>query len=155
MSFYYLDTSALVKRYVAEDGSRWLETAIFQSTDNMVLISRITVVEMRSALARRRREASIQPHDHADALSALSEDCLLRYRFVELESPVVDLAGELLDQYPLRVYDAVQLASALVVHRLLIEANLAPLIFVSADDKLLTVARAAGLQTDNPNIQAT
>ncbi|MBK7202287.1 type II toxin-antitoxin system VapC family toxin [Candidatus Amarolinea dominans] len=155
MSFYYLDTSALVKRYVAEDGSRWLETAIFQSTDNMVLISRITVVEMRSALARRRREASIQPHDHADALSALSEDCLLRYRFVELESPVVDLAGELLDQYPLRAYDAVQLASALVVHRLLIEANLAPLIFVSADDKLLTVARAAGLQTDNPNIQAT
>ena len=155
MSFYYLDTSALVKRYVAEDGSRWLETAIFQSTDNMVLISRITVVEMRSALARRRREASIQPHDHADALSALSEDCLLRYRFVELESPVVDLAGELLDQYPLRAYDAVQLASALVVHRLLIEANLAPLTFVSADDKLLTVARAAGLQTDNPNIQAT
>ncbi|MBK6431509.1 type II toxin-antitoxin system VapC family toxin [Candidatus Amarolinea dominans] len=155
MSFYYLDTSALVKRYVAEDGSRWLETAIFQSTDNMVLISRITVVEMRSALARRRREASIQPHDHADALSALSEDCLLRYPFVELESPVVDLAGELLDQYPLRAYDAVQLASALVVHRLLIEANLAPLIFVSADDKLLTVARAAGLQTDNPNIQAT
>ena len=144
MSFYYLDTSALVKRYVAEDGSRWLETAIFQSTDNMVLISRITVVEMRSALARRRREASIQPHDHADALSALSEDCLLRYRFVELESPVVDLAGELLDQYPLRAYDAVQLASALVVHRLLIEANLAPLTFVSADDKLLTVARAAG-----------
>ena len=113
------------------------------------------MVEMRSALARRRREASIQPHDHADALSALSEDCLLRYRFVELESPVVDLAGELLDQYPLRAYDAVQLASALVVHRLLIEANLAPLIFVSADDKLLTVARAAGLQTDNPNIQAT
>ena len=155
MSFYYLDTSALVKRYVAEDGSRWLETAIFQSTDNMVLISRITVVEMRSALARRRREASIQPHDHADALSALSEDCLLRYRFVELESPVVDLAGELLDQYPLRAYDAVQLASALVVHRLLIEANLAPLTFVSADDKLLTVARAAGLQTDNPNIHAT
>ena len=113
------------------------------------------MVEMRSALARRRREASIQPHDHADALSALSEDCLLRYRFVELESPVVDLAGELLDQYPLRAYDAVQLASALVVHRLLIEANLAPLIFVSADDKLLTVARAAGLQTDNPNIHAT
>lgn len=154
MSFCFLDTSALIKHYVAEAGSRWLEATIFEPSDNVLLISRITVVEMRSALARRKREASIQPQDHADALTALSEDCLIRYRFVEFEAPVVDLAGELLDRYVLRAYDAVQLASALATNRLLIDANLAPLVFVSADNNLLAAAQAAGLQIDNPNLHA-
>jgi predicted nucleic acid-binding protein len=152
MSFYYIDTSALTKHYVTETGSEWIEATIFEPTDNVLLISRITVVELRSALARRKREASIQPHDHTDALNALSEDCLLRYRFVELEAPVVDLAGELLDRYVLRAYDAVQLASALVINRLLAQANLASLIFVSADSNLLASAQATGLQIDNPNV---
>ena len=154
MSFFFLDTSALIKHYVAEAGSRWLETTIFEPSENVLLISRITVVEMRSALARRKREASIQPQDHADALTALSEDCLILYRFVEFEVPVVDLAGELLDRYVLRAYDAVQLASALATNRLLIDANLAPLVFVSADNNLLAAAQAAGLQIDNPNLHA-
>jgi predicted nucleic acid-binding protein len=154
MSFYFLDTSALIKHYVAEAGSQWLETTIFEPSENVLLISRITVVEMRSALARRKREASIQPQDHADALTALSEDCLIRYRFVEFEAPVVDLAGEMLDRYVLRAYDAVQLASALATNRLLTDANLAPLVFVSADNNLLAAAQAAGLQIDNPNLHA-
>ena len=154
MSFYFLDTSALIKHYVAEAGGQWLETTIFEPSENVLLISRITVVEMRSALARRKREASIQPQDHVDALAALSEDCLIRYRFVELEAPVVDLAGELLDRYVLRAYDAVQLASALATNRLLTDANLAPLVFVSADNNLLAAAQAAGLQIDNPNLHA-
>ena len=152
MSLFFLDTSALIKHYVAEAGSQWLETTIFEPSDNVLLISRITVVEMRSALARRKREASIQAQDHADALSALSEDCLIRYRFVEFEAPVVDLAGELLDRYVLRAYDAVQLASALATNRLLTDANLAPLVFISADNNLLAAAQAAGLQIDNPNL---
>ncbi len=59
MSFYFLDTSALIKHYVYEVGSSWLEATVFKPAGNMLLISRITVVEMRSALARRKREASI------------------------------------------------------------------------------------------------
>jgi hypothetical protein len=154
MNCYFLDTSALIKHYVAETGSGWLDATIVQPSANLLLISRITVVEVRSALARRKREASIQPSDHADALDALSEDCLLRYRFVELEAPVVDLAGDLLDRHVLRAYDAVQLASALVVNRLMTDANLAPLTFICSDGNLLTAAQSAGLLVDNPNLHA-
>jgi hypothetical protein len=154
MSFFFLDASALIKHYVAEAGSPWLASTIIQPADNLLLISRITVVEARSALARRKRETSIRSQDHADALAALREDCLARYRFVEIEAPVVDLAGELLDRHVLRAYDAVQLASALVINRLLVGANLTPLVFVAADSLLLTVAQAAGLRIDNPNLHA-
>jgi hypothetical protein len=52
----------------------------------------------------------------------------------------------------LRAYDAVQLASALVVSEALAEADLSAPTFVSADDHLLAVARTEGLHTDNPNL---
>ena len=62
---YYLDTSALVKRYVAEPGSAWIEAVILEPADVLALTSRVTMVEMWSALARRRREASISAEHHA------------------------------------------------------------------------------------------
>lgn len=151
MISYYLDSSALIKHYVAERGSQWLNGTIFEQTDALLLTSRITVVETRSGLARRRRETSLSVMDHVDALDAFREDSQTRYRFVEVESPVVDLAGDLLERHPLRAYDAVQLASALVISKVLSDAGLPRPILLSADDRLLNSARNEGLQTDNPN----
>jgi len=87
MTPYYLDTSALIKHYVAESGSAWLDSVVFQADDVLILTSRVTMIEVWSALARRRREASISPQHHVDALDAFHEDSLLRYRFVEFELP--------------------------------------------------------------------
>jgi len=65
---------------------------------------------------------------------------------------IVLLARDLLDRHPLRAYDAVQLASAIVANQALIAANLPPLVFVSADDRLNAVAATEGLAVDNPNL---
>jgi hypothetical protein len=64
---------------------------------------------------------------------------------------LVERAGELIVQYPLRAYDAVQLASALRVQSLLTSMPETQLIFVSADNRLLDIAQSAGLAIDNPN----
>ena len=149
---YYLDTSALIKRYVTEAGSAWLEATAFAADDALLLTSSVTIVEIWSALARRRREASISHDHHADALNAFREDCVTRYRFIEFESSVIESSGHLLERYPLRAYDAVQLATALVTGRILADAALPVPIFLSADDRLLTVALAEGLPADNPNM---
>ena len=82
MTPYYLDTSALIKHYVAETGSAWLDATVFQADDVLILTSSVTMVEVWSALARRRREASISAQHHADALDAFREDSLTRYLFV-------------------------------------------------------------------------
>jgi uncharacterized protein len=58
---------------------------------------------------------------------------------------------DLIQRYPLRAYDAVQLATAMVVNQSLAAHGLPPLYFVSADDRLITAAQAEGLTTDNPN----
>lgn len=152
MTPYYLDTSALIKHYVAESGSAWLDSVVFQADDVLILTSRVTMVEVWSALARRRREASISAQHHADALDAFREDSLIRYRFIEFELPVIEAAGQLLERHPLRAYDSAQLASALVAGRTLADAVLPQPTFLSADDSLLAIAQAEGLLIDNPNL---
>lgn len=152
MTPFYLDSSALIKRYVAEPGSDWLEVSVFEPDQVLILTSRVTMVEVWSALARRRREISISDPQHADALSAFREDCLRRYRFVEFEESVYELAGELIGRHPLRAYDAIQLASALEAGRILTQASLPQPTFLCADARLLAAAQAEGLAGINPSL---
>ena len=56
MSAYYLDASALVKRYVNEPGSVWLRSLFISPQTDLLFTSRMTVVEVISAFARRLRE---------------------------------------------------------------------------------------------------
>ncbi|HEY9706764.1 MAG TPA: type II toxin-antitoxin system VapC family toxin, partial [Oculatellaceae cyanobacterium] len=60
---YFLDSSALVKRYVPETGSAWIQAIADAATGNLLIISRITWVEVLSALARRQREGSLSDTD--------------------------------------------------------------------------------------------
>jgi len=52
---FYFDTSALLKRYVAENGSEWI-TSLVKDENNLIFTSAITTVEVAWALARRERE---------------------------------------------------------------------------------------------------
>ncbi len=65
--------------------------------------------------------------------------------------PVLERARDLLEQYPLRAYDAVQLAAGLTANDALLAAGLPALIFLAADTRLLSAAAAEGLGTDDPN----
>lgn len=49
---------------------------------------------------------------------------------MEFEWPIVELAGDLVENYVLLVHDAVQVASAISVHRNLVTARLQGLIFL-------------------------
>ncbi len=151
MTTYYLDASALSKRYVLERGGAWISSLLLADAGHTALTAHITIVEVASALARRRREGSIAVDDYAVATKALAEQARTEYEMVEMDEPVVALACQLLDKHPLRAYDAVQLASALAANLALVSAGLAALVFVSADDRLNRVATTEGLVTADPN----
>jgi len=151
MTTYYLDTSALSKRYVQETGTTWVRALIDPAAGHTLLTARITMVEVYSALARRRREGSVPATYCSIAAQAFTAHSATEYEFVELDLGVVTLARDLLDRHPLRAYDAVQLASALVANQALQATSLAPLVFLSADDRLNAGAAAEGLIVDNPN----
>lgn len=152
MIAYYFDTSALIKQYVNETGSDWVRQLFLPEHDHLFITSRLTMPEMYSAFARRLRDGSVTETSYTTNVRAFERDGTAVYRFLELTPEVVQRSRYLLERYPLRANDAVQLASAVIAHHLLIAANLAPLQFLSADERLVQVANVEGLICDNPNI---
>ena len=90
MSIYYADSSVLVKRHVLKNGSPWVQELFDQSSENAVVTSRVSMVEVLSAFYRRMRgENDI---DLADCL-AIVEDfkriCIAEYELIELTPDLV------------------------------------------------------------------
>jgi uncharacterized protein len=147
MPGYFLDTSALVKRYVEEPGSDVVTGICDHSLRHDIVIASIAEVELTSAVRRRVREGTF-PVDDADKVYGwFKEDLVQQYAVRMLDAAVISTAVELLTLYPLRAYDAVQLASSLVASRARTDAKLPPLVFVAADRDLADIAMAAGMQT--------
>lgn len=151
MPFYQFDASGLVKRYVDEPGSDWVRAIVDHAQGNMISIADITRAEVASALARRAREGVITIDERDDLLRTFQAHCAREYRLAPTDHRIIDLAVELILCRPLRAYDGVQLATAVIVNRSLNAHSLPPLVFVSADDALIAAAQAEGLTVDNPN----
>lgn len=152
MTHYFLDSSALVKRYVVEAGTHWVRSITFPGARNIILIAHITPIEIVSGTMRRRREGSISARTSRATRLLVDRHTSREYRVVGLTGSIVRRAEDLLELYALRAYDSVQLASALESNIRLIAAGLTSLIFVSADNRLLTAATTEGLLTDDPNL---
>jgi len=147
----YLDSSALVKRYLAEIGTSWVQAWCDDATQ-VVAVAEIGLVEIAAAFAGKLRGTHIMPAQYHSAPTDLTTDARDEYVLVSVNRAVVDEAIELTARYRLRGYDAVHLACALILNRALTAHHLPPLTFVSADDDLLKAAAAEGLPTDNPNL---
>jgi uncharacterized protein len=144
LTTYFMDTSALAKRYVIEKGAAWIRSEI--KAGNQVVISDLTTVEMVSLLARKRREGNISNIQFVRARNSFLKHADTVYLVIGLDKPILALARDLVARQPLRTLDAIQLASALAA----VKALGSNPIFVSADKRLLTIAAAEGLPTDNP-----
>ena len=109
----YADTSALVKRYLDEPFSAEFE-ALFQQGE--IAISRLTVVELRCALARRRRNREIDAtrENRVNAeLAADIQDGAIRIGSIDDAgfAAAYHMIGRLA-HIPLRTLDALHLAVA-------------------------------------------
>jgi len=146
-----MDSSAITKRYSNELGSDWVRRQTHGRSGNSIIISSATRVELTSALSRKTREGHMRVADRDRALRAFASHCTRRrYRLVAVSDEVIRLAVRLLVRHPLRAYDALQLASALLVNRLLTSSGAPPLTFVCSDQKLLDIAKHEGLLVDDP-----
>ena len=151
MSYYYLDASALVKRYVDEVGSDWLRMTITPAPSLLLFTSRMTIVEVISAFVRRLRDGALTLEEFVTARDAFRGDCLNEYQVMPPTITVVDRACALLEQHRLRAYDATHLATALGAQQFMTGQGHPALVFLSADDALNRAATAEGLVVDNPN----
>ena len=154
MGTYFLDTSAVVKRYIVETGSEWVTTLCRPLSNHTIIISQATLVEAVAAICRKAKEQDasqrISEIDRDRNISRFRQNAQQQYNLVQVTSAIYTQAGDLCRLHRLRAYDAVQLTCALEVRTTLAPLQIAP-IFVSADINLLNIAQAEGLNVENPN----
>lgn len=134
----YVDTSTLLKRLLAEDGSDEAD-AIWNAADALVSAV-LVVVEARAALAAAQRGGRLTAAEHREAKAELAE-LFEEVTFVEITDALITDAAELAEAEALRGYDAIHLAAALAI-----EAN----VLTSADSELCDAAERRGLHVANP-----
>lgn len=147
MPAYFLDASALVKAYTHEPGSRWVRQVLGRSATR-AFISPLSGAEVLAAIARKERLEELDLATRDRVAAAFRKDYRRRFAHTALTASVIEKAMTLVLGHPLRGYDAVQLASALLLPA--VSSQLRSLLFVSADSALLRVARQMGLATENP-----
>ncbi len=151
MADFFLDSSAIVKRYVNEPGSGYVEELVDPENRNNIILAQITPVEVASAFARRKKSRTISEEDATTALTSFQLDLVDIYLTFQMAEGHFGSAADLATKYALRGFDAVQLATALAANNDIIETGSGSLVFVSADTELNAAAKAEGLNVENPN----
>jgi predicted nucleic acid-binding protein len=147
VALYFLETSALVKLYVYESGTERLIQLAASNAGNRFAILSLAQVEFRSAIRRQQRGGEIsKPEADAliDSLRLHSEGRFLVQPFTD---SLLDVASALIDAYPLRGFDAIQLAGYLMLRS--ISGTEEP-VFVCADKALLSAALNEGCPILDP-----
>ncbi len=145
MPLHYVDTSALAKRYLLEPGTAWVNALLMSES---FAISHLAIVELASVLGRKTQEGAISP-DSRDATFRTFLSDKERLVVLELSLEVVQEAATLLRDAPsfirLRSLDALHVASARLAFASARRQGMVTGAFVTADQRLVTAARWAGL----------
>jgi predicted nucleic acid-binding protein len=130
----FADSSALAKRYIADEESEDVDKLLHSSSS--LAVSVLCLPEIISGLCRRRRERFLTLAQYATAKSALETD-LADAAVIAIVDEVLLKSIDLLESYRLRASDAIQIASALAWG-----AD----VFASADERQCAAAKASGLK---------
>lgn len=146
MTAPYVDTSAIVRAYLAdEEEHESLKSLLFDS-GQLVLTSELTRIEFASAITAARTAGRIP--DAREFLDQLDRDCGpgQELKMIPLVPAVILPAARRLvtDNYPLRTLDAVHLAVALYGTATLTAGD--PVAMVTRDDRRAEAAKANGLE---------
>jgi hypothetical protein len=133
----FLDSSALVKRHVPEQGADLVASLA------SAVVSALARVEVPAALHAKVRLGEVEPEEAAQLLRAFEADLIgpqAVLAAVPLTSEVLTRAARAVAVHPLRTLDAIQLASAIVAR----EADPSLATFVTFDRALARTAAAEG-----------
>jgi predicted nucleic acid-binding protein len=136
----YLDTSAFLKKYFREAGSDEIIARWKDATG--IVTSSVAYAEALASIHRKKRDLKCSNDIFENIIHLFRRDWRSLIR-VEVTDELNDWIDKMVSHYPLRGFDAIHLASALIVHDKLPEKFL----FACYDNKLLQAAQSAGLQT--------
>ena len=135
----YMDTSALAKRYIGEEGSD--EVIAWMHAADLIGTALITRVELVATLTRASRANRLPAQEVLEVLDEFRSDWL-NFQHVNIDDTLITRADFLASAHALRGYDAVHLACALVWQDLLS----APVTLATFDKELHEAAQKSGME---------
>lgn len=85
MSHFYLDASAMVKRYSPETGSAWGKALTDPPAGHTIILGEITLAEVAAALAAKHRApGGITQKERDDVLALFLGHCDTEYELIAL-----------------------------------------------------------------------
>ena len=130
----FLDSSALAKRYLEEQGSDEVEKICAKA--NQITVSIICLPEIYSAINRKKRDGNIS-NQHFQSIKQILLKEFEDFMVCPLSTEIITVVLGYLERYSLKTMDAIHLASA---------EDFQADLFVSSDVKQLEAARTLRLK---------
>ena len=148
MAVFYLDTSALVKRYRKERGTEVIvELLENPGGDDRFYISFLSILELTSGVMRLVTGGELREGTAKEILARFRYDIREIFRVWPLDQDVVGRAVSVVEEHNLRSADAIHLATALSIHD---AAPAAQLLLVSSDRELLQATLHSSISSLDP-----
>jgi predicted nucleic acid-binding protein len=154
--YFYLDASALAKRYTLETGTPVVNYLYARLTPNRFAVLSVGVAEVVSILVRKRNAKTIPVAAFSNAIVNFSAEIVnqRQLRKISATTTLASAALTLISQHSINATDAILLRSALDLAASL-RARGDDLVLVASDGRLLRAAQAEGLIVFNPETQTT
>jgi predicted nucleic acid-binding protein len=136
----FFDTSALIKRYISENGSKKVDE-LFDAAESIV-VSPVTKIESYSTIKRLLSTNAISGEDYEYLKKNIDYD-FKYFAVLSLDKRIEKRAIKLIEKHQLKTLDSIQLASCLQR-----KANIKS--FIVSDSKLKEAAEAEGLDIIDP-----
>lgn len=138
----FFDTSALIKRYIAEPGTRKVNE-LFETAKG-IIISSLTKIETHSTL-RRLFNIKVLSGEQFKKLEANVIHDFKNFTILSFNPEIEEKAIELIGKYQLKTLDSIRLASCLSCRSEIRS-------FIVSDGKLKFAAEAEGLEVIDPTV---
>ena len=153
MPVFYLDTSAIVKRYRNEPGTEVIDRLFgVPQAETRFYTSFLTTLELTSSILRLVRGGQLGRSVADNVLARFRQDSQGTFRVWPLTDAIVNGAVAVVEQHQLRAADAIHLATAASIFRLAPESDS---VLVSSDRELLEAAMRSGMSVLDPQNAAT
>jgi uncharacterized protein len=139
----FIDSSALVKRYIIEHGRERVNSLIEDAS--LVTVSRLAYPEVLSALVRRRATLELNDEEFATLLSGFRNDWEQLTVF-DVDDETMQYVDSAIENHRLRGVDSIHFSTALRIRKALSR----DIVFVTSDRELLAAARKERFKVINP-----
>lgn len=154
MAIVYIESSALVKRYLPEQGTEVIDELFDRRTSSeFFVISLPSALEIKSVFVRLAKAGRISDAEVRELLASFWADRTKVSSILPFDNSLVEEASGHLDRHPVRTLDAVHVASILRVKETAQRSG-ERLIVVACDHEVVQACREENIEVLNPESES-